>query len=61
MNKRIEIIKNCYGAKAFNENIKLHVKKELVTAWWIEGIDSLQELENIYSDKEIQSIYDSGI
>lgn len=60
--KKLDAILMCYGKDALEQNFEIEVKGVLYTAWMIEGIKTKEELENIYSKKQIIiDIYESGI
>ncbi|MFW2565103.1 hypothetical protein ACN5O4_00800 [Aliarcobacter butzleri] len=59
--KKIDVILLCYGKDALERNFEIEVKGVLYTTWMIQGIETKEELEKIYSKKQIIDIYESGI
>lgn len=59
--KKIDAILMCYGKDALERNFEIEIKRVLYTAWMIEEIETKEELEKIYSKKQIIDIYESGI
>ena len=59
--KKIDVILMCYGKNALKRNFEIEVKGVLYTAWMIEGIKTKEELEEMFTKKEIIDIYESGI
>lgn len=59
--KKIDAILMCYGKDALERNFEIEIKGVLFTVWCIEGIETKEELEKIYSKKQIIDIYESGI
>ena len=62
LRNKILLIKQAYGKEAFDNNVTFNKGQEnAVSAWYIEGVNTLQELEADYPIREILSIYDSGV
>ena len=60
--KKIDvIILMCYGKDALEQNFEIEVKGVLYTAWMIENIETKEELEEMFTKKQIIDIYESGI
>lgn len=59
--KKIDVILMCYGKDALERNFEIEVKGVLYTAWMVEMIKTKEELEEMFTKKEIIDIYESGI
>jgi len=59
--KKIDVILMCYGKDALEQNFEIEIRGVLYTAWRIEGIETKEELEKMFTKKEIIDIYESGI
>jgi len=59
--EKIDLILIVYGKAAFNKNIKIKYQGEDFSSWYIEGIDDVRGLLDLYSRDEILTIYYSGI
>jgi hypothetical protein len=59
--KKINVIIMCYGKDALERNFEIEIRGVLYTAWMIEDIETKEELEKIFTEKEIVDIYESGI
>ena len=55
---RITVIKMLYGSKALKMNMVLDKGEESLTAWMVEGINEVSELEATFTDQEIEHLYD---
>ena len=58
--KKIEAILKCYGEKALKQDTKIIRKGIDYNTWMIEEIETKEELEKIYSKKQIIDIYESA-
>ena len=59
--KKIDAILMCYGKDALEQHFEIEIRRVLYCAWMIERIETKEELEKIYSKKQIIDIYESGI
>lgn len=59
--KKYEAILLCYGKDALEKNFEIEIRGVLYTAWMIEGVEKKEELEEMFTKKEIIDIYESGI
>jgi hypothetical protein len=59
--KKINLIIMCYGKDALERNFEIEIRGVLYTAWMIEDIETKEELEKMFTEKEIVDIYESGI
>ena len=59
--KKIDAILMCYGIDALEKKSEIEIRGVLYCAWMIERIETKEELEKIYSKKQIIDIYESGI
>jgi hypothetical protein len=59
--KKIDVILMCYGKHALEQNFEIEIRGVLYTAWMVENIETKEELEKIFTRKEIVAIYESGI
>jgi uncharacterized protein (DUF2225 family) len=59
--KKINLIIMCYGKDALEQNFEIEIRGVLYTAWMIEDIETKEELEKMFTEKEIVDIYESGI
>lgn len=59
--KKIDVILMCYGKDALEKNFEIEVKGVFYTPWMIESIETKENLEEIFSKKQIIDIYESGI
>jgi hypothetical protein len=59
--KKIDAILMCYGKDALEQHFEIEIRGVLYCAWMIEKIETKEELEKIYSKKQIIDIYESGI
>ena len=59
--KKIDVILMCYGKDALEQNFEIEIKGVLYTAWMVENIETKEELEKMFSRKQIIDIYESGI
>lgn len=59
--EKIDLILIVYGKVAFNKNINIKYQGEEFSSWYIEGIDDVRGLLDLYSRDEILMIYYSGI
>jgi hypothetical protein len=59
--KKINVIIMCYGKDALERNFEIEIRGVLYTAWMIEDIETKEELEKMFTEKEIVDIYESGI
>ena len=59
--KKIDAILMCYGKDALEQHFEIEIRGVLYCAWMIERIETKEELEKIYSKKQIFDIYESGI
>ncbi|MDX9742643.1 MAG: hypothetical protein RBT59_02365 [Arcobacteraceae bacterium] len=59
--KKIYAILMCYGKDALEQHFEIEIRGVLYCAWMIERIETKEELEKIYSKKQIIDIYESGI
>jgi hypothetical protein len=59
--KKIDAILMCYGKDALEQHFEIEIRGVLYCAWMIERIETKEELEKIYSKKQIIDIYESGI
>ena len=59
--KKIDVILMCYGKDALEQHFEIEIRGVLYCAWMIERIETKEELEKIYSKKQIIDIYESGI
>ena len=59
--KKIDAILMCYGKDALEQHFEIEIRGVLYCAWMIERIETQEELEKIYSKKQIIDIYESGI
>jgi len=54
---RIDYIKDVYGIENSNNNTTVDYKDETIVSWSIEGVVTVEELENKYTDYEIEDYY----
>ena len=61
--KKLDAILMCYGKDALEKNFEIELKGGgvLYTAWVIENIEEKEDLEKMFSKKQIIYIYESGI
>ena len=59
--RKIDAILMCYGKDALEQHFEIEIRGVLYCAWMIERIETKEELEKIYSKKQIIDIYESGI
>lgn len=59
--KKIDVILMCYGKNALERNFEIEEKGVLYTACMVENIETKEELEKMFSKKQIIDIYESGI
>ncbi len=59
--KKIDAILMCYGIDALEKKSEIEIRGVLYTAWFIEGVETREDLERMYSEKQIIDIYESGI
>lgn len=58
--KKIDVILMCYGKDALERNFEIEIRGVLYTAWMIEGVETKEELEKMFTKQEIIDIYESG-
>ena len=54
---RIDYIKDVYGIEKSNNNTTVDYKDETIVSWHIEDVDTIEELENNYTDYKIEDYY----
>jgi hypothetical protein len=59
--KKIDGILMCYGKDALEQNFEIELKGVLYTAWMVENIKEKEELQKIFTQSQIISIYESGL
>jgi hypothetical protein len=59
--KKIDVILMCYGKDALEQNFEIELKGVLYTAWMVENIKEKEELQKIFTQSQIISIYESGL
>ena len=58
--KKIDVILMCYGKNNLERNFEIEIRGVLYTAWMIEGVETKEELEKMFTKQEIIDIYESG-
>lgn len=50
----------CYGKNNLERIFEIEIRGVLYTAWMIEGVETKEELEKMFTKQEIIDIYESG-
>lgn len=63
---RFSAILGAYGLEKYMDNNTVHIfkngeEKEVMGVWFISDLNSVEDLKKCYTNKQIVSIYDSGI
>lgn len=59
--KRIKAIKRVYGMEAVKKNRAIKCGKETITAWFVIGFETFEDLKRHISVPDIEALYDSGL
>ena len=56
--KRLKAVKTIYGKEAFEKGLKIKYGNNTFVAWWILGYNTIEELEEKYTDEQILEMHD---
>ena len=56
--KRLKAVKTIYGKEAYHKGEKVTYGTTVYVAWWILGYNTIEELEEKYTDEQILEMHD---